>query len=113
MGILGVGGDAAVAGSMDISSILTRIAGGGALMAIVGIVKGMLNKKENDLSSIFFIYINRHLYAGFVLLSPLSFYIVYLIKKLFYNNCIILFFYFITPVENFNFSIPVCFTTFI
>lgn len=48
LGMLGVGGDAA-AGSMDISSILTSIAGGGVgggvLMAIVGIVKGMLNKK--------------------------------------------------------------------
>ena len=48
LGMLGVGGDAA-AGSMDISSILTSIAGGGVgggvLMAIVGIVKGLLNKK--------------------------------------------------------------------
>ncbi len=48
LGMLGIGGDAA-AGSMDISSILTSIAGGGVgggvLMAIVGFVKGMINKK--------------------------------------------------------------------
>ncbi len=48
LSMLGVGGGAE-AGSMDISSILTSIAGGGAgggvLMAIVGFVKGLLNKK--------------------------------------------------------------------
>jgi uncharacterized membrane protein YeaQ/YmgE (transglycosylase-associated protein family) len=48
LGMLGIGGDAA-AGSMDISSILTSIAGGGVgggvLMAIVGFVKGLMNKK--------------------------------------------------------------------
>jgi len=49
LGLLGIGGDAAAAGSMDVTSILTSIAGGGAgggiLMAIVGFVKGMMNKK--------------------------------------------------------------------
>ena len=39
----------AAGGSMDISNILTSIAGGGVgggvLMAIVGLVKGMMNKK--------------------------------------------------------------------
>ena len=48
LGMLGVG-DGAAAGNMDISSILTSIAGGGVgggvLMAIVGIIKGMMTKK--------------------------------------------------------------------
>jgi hypothetical protein len=44
--MLGMGGDAAAA--TDISGIIQNLAGGGAgggaLMAIIGIVKGMLNK---------------------------------------------------------------------
>jgi len=47
LGMLGIGG--AEGGTLDISTILSSIAGGGVgggvLMAIVGIVKGMLNKK--------------------------------------------------------------------
>lgn len=48
LGMLGIGGGEA-AGSMDVSSILTSIAGGGVgggvLMAIVGFIKNMMGKK--------------------------------------------------------------------
>jgi hypothetical protein len=47
LGMLGVG--ATSGGAMDISTILTQIgaggAGGGVLMAIIGIVRGLLAKK--------------------------------------------------------------------
>ena len=49
LGMLGMGGTEA-AGSMDMSSILSSVAGGGVggavLMAIVGVIKQMLSKKS-------------------------------------------------------------------
>ncbi|MFN9665900.1 MAG: hypothetical protein ACK57C_04830 [Bacteroidota bacterium] len=46
LGMLGMGGDAAAA--MDIGSIVKNLAGGGvgggAVMAIIGVIKGMLKK---------------------------------------------------------------------
>lgn len=50
LGMLGMGGEAAgAASSMDIGSILSSVAGGGvgggALMAIGGLIKNMMNKK--------------------------------------------------------------------
>jgi uncharacterized membrane protein YeaQ/YmgE (transglycosylase-associated protein family) len=46
LGMLGMGGDAGA--SMDVSSIIQNLAGGGvgggALMAIIGVVKGMMKK---------------------------------------------------------------------
>ena len=49
LGMLGMGGAEAAAGSLDMSSILTSVAGGGAgggvLMAIIGVVRQMMSKK--------------------------------------------------------------------
>jgi uncharacterized membrane protein YeaQ/YmgE (transglycosylase-associated protein family) len=46
LGMLGMGGDAGA--SMDVSNIIQNLAGGGvgggALMAIIGVVKGMMKK---------------------------------------------------------------------
>jgi uncharacterized membrane protein YeaQ/YmgE (transglycosylase-associated protein family) len=48
LGMLGMGGDAGAA--MDVSGIIQNLAGGGvgggALMAIIGVVKGMMKKSR-------------------------------------------------------------------
>ncbi len=48
LGMLGMGGMGDAAGGMDVGSIISSIAGGGVgggvLLAIVGVVKGMMNK---------------------------------------------------------------------
>ena len=43
LSMLGVG-DAEAAGSLDLSSILTSVAGGGVLLAVVGVVKKLFSK---------------------------------------------------------------------
>jgi len=41
--MLGIGG-AEAAGSMDLTGILTTVAGGGVLLAVVGLVKKLFSK---------------------------------------------------------------------
>lgn len=50
LGMLGMGGGAAAASGMDMTSILSSVAGGGVgggvLLAIVGVIKGAMSKSQ-------------------------------------------------------------------